>query len=75
MSSSTELVPPESEAVFNRCPVHPEDDCHECMAGEMKCVYCGVRLHPYPCKGCGRFLTAREMHTNLGDSNRCNRCA
>lgn len=31
------------------------------MRLEMRCVYCGVRLDPWPCNGCGKFLTALEM--------------
>ena len=54
-----------------RCPSHPEDGKHECLPAEMRCAYCGHRIHSYPCNGCGRFLTAREMHEN---ESRCDRC-
>lgn len=45
------------------CSSHPEGGTHECLEAEMRCSYCGVRLAPYPCNGCGRFLTAKQMHT------------
>lgn len=48
------------------CPSHPgggyQGETHECLPTEMRCAYCGVRLAPYPCHSCGRFLTAERMH-------------
>lgn len=60
------------------CPSHPEDgEHHECMKTEMRCAYCGVRLDPYPCNGCGKFLTAEEMsgHSLSSEGTRCDECA
>lgn len=62
-----------------KCASHPNapgrpntsEAQHECLRDEMRCAYCGIRLHPYPCNGCGRFLTAREMHEN---ESRCDDC-
>jgi hypothetical protein len=62
------------------CPEHPnypsDDATHECRKSEMKCAYCARRLAPYPCHGCGKFMTAAEMHgAAIGDrSNRCEEC-
>ena len=47
--------------ITEHCPSHPEAGDHECLANEMRCAYCGVRLTPYPCHSCGKFLTARRM--------------
>lgn len=44
---------------------------HECMKGEMRCAYCGIRLTPHTCNGCGKFLKAKEMHDG---ETRCERC-
>jgi hypothetical protein len=44
---------------------------HECMQDELRCVYCGVRLKPIACNGCGRFLSLKEHHDN---ESRCNDC-
>ena len=62
--------------VTERCDQHPtNDETHECMAGEMRCAYCGTRLAPYPCHGCGRFLTAKQMHEAAqGEPWRCEEC-
>lgn len=30
------------------CGMHPEGATHECMQGEMRCAYCGVRLALIP---------------------------
>lgn len=62
--------------VTQSCPSHPHDvGTHECLAGEMRCAYCGVRLAPYPCNGCGRFLTANQMHeAEHGGTWRCEEC-
>lgn len=60
------------------CPSHPEDgERHECMKTEMRCAYCGERLDPYPCHGCGKFLTAEEMsgESLCCDGTRCDDCA
>jgi hypothetical protein len=49
--------------ITNVCGMHPTTGAtHECLANEMRCAYCGVRLAPYPCHVCGKFLTARRMH-------------
>lgn len=63
------------------CKSHPYADIseppplHECMASEMKCAYCSVRLDPYPCNGCGKFMTAAEMHdTSETGIWRCGEC-
>jgi DNA-directed RNA polymerase subunit RPC12/RpoP len=59
----------------HNCPSHPSalsrSSSHECLRDEMRCAYCGHRIHPYPCNGCGKFLTAREMHEN---ESRCDEC-
>lgn len=56
------------------CPSHPEPDGnHECLEKEMRCAYCGERIEPYPCNGCGRFLTVKQMHDI--DPARCDKCA
>lgn len=58
------------------CASHPEHGTHECLATEMRCAYCGVRLAPYPCNGCGKFLTAKQMNDGAnGESWRCEECA
>jgi DNA-directed RNA polymerase subunit RPC12/RpoP len=61
------------------CSSHPnfpgEGSTHECLEAEMKCAYCGERLMPYPCHGCGKFLTAKQMHeAGQGESWRCEEC-
>jgi hypothetical protein len=62
------------------CVEHPEypadSSTHECLPSEMKCAYCARRLAPYPCHGCGKFMTAKEMFgARSGDrSNRCEEC-
>jgi hypothetical protein len=64
----------EHHASTDVCPYSPDekgDGWHECMRTEMRCAYCGVRLDPYPCNGCGKFLTASEMSA---DSMRCKEC-
>jgi hypothetical protein len=77
--------------ITQRCASHPLADeaigqldspvarsrTHECLAAEMRCAYCGVRLAPYPCNGCGRFLTAKQMHEAGVDGEpwRCDDCA
>lgn len=62
---------PSSPRLHDPCPAHPgefaldpsdENRSHACMADEMRCAYCGVRLAPYPCHACGKFMTARRMH-------------
>lgn len=69
----------EMAKVTEVCRSHPGetvDDTHECLPNEMRCAYCGQRLAPYPCNGCGRFLTARQMHaaaTGL-EPWRCEEC-
>jgi DNA-directed RNA polymerase subunit RPC12/RpoP len=63
--------------VTELCRQHPTDgETHECMAGEMRCVYCGARLWPYQCNGCGRFLTAKQMHEAATTDGiwRCEEC-
>lgn len=65
----------DSVKVTDACGVHPEGGTHECLADEMRCAYCGVRLAPYPCHGCGKFLTAKHMHEAAeGESWRCEEC-
>lgn len=44
---------------------------HECMADELRCVYCGVKIDPVGCNGCGRFLSTAEL--NDGET-RCENC-
>ena len=61
------------------CSSYPEgkSEGHECMENERRCVYCGVHLWPYPCHGCGHFLTAKRMHdaaTGEAPSFRCEGC-
>jgi DNA-directed RNA polymerase subunit RPC12/RpoP len=57
------------------CASHPEGRTHECLATEMRCAYCGVRLAPYPCNGCGKFLNAKHMHeASGGEPWRCEEC-
>lgn len=59
-----------------RCTAHPEGGTHESLTAEMRCAYCGVRLAPYPCNGCGKFLTAKQMHDAANGENwRCEDCA
>ncbi len=53
------------------CPSHPEDGTHECLPKEMRCAYCGERIDPYPCNGCGKFITAAQMHQDIA---RCEEC-
>lgn len=67
--------------ITERCPAHPNphvdaiDPSHECLRDEMRCAYCGVRLAPYPCHQCGRFLTAKRMHeAALGEPYHCEEC-
>ena len=71
--------------ITHECPAHPGEFAidgatgartHECMPDEMRCVYCGERLAPYPCNGCGKFLTAKRMH-EAGSTDgvwRCEEC-
>lgn len=60
---------------FQACPSHPGDGEHELCQGSMLCAYCGKRVDPYPCHGCGRFMTADEMRRAADDGvNRCDRC-
>lgn len=53
--------------ITDPCPSSPgefaadDNGRHECLASEMRCAYCGVRLAPYPCHACGKFLTAKRM--------------
>lgn len=70
--------------VTDPCPASPgefaltydgEDGKHECLENEMRCAYCGERLDPYPCRGCGKFLTAKRMHQAANDGIwRCEEC-
>jgi hypothetical protein len=62
--------------VTKQCHSHPEGGTHECMPAEMRCSYCGVRLAPYPCHGCGKFMTATEMHNAEAEGGpwRCGEC-
>lgn len=57
------------------CVSHPnwpaDGATHECLAAEMRCAYCGERIDPYPCNGCGKFLTAARMHEDIA---RCEEC-
>lgn len=54
-----------------KCESHPNDGNHECMIGELTCVYCGVPLHQARCNGCERFLSIAEMHEG---ETRCENC-
>ena len=67
-----------SESISNNCPSYPgyKEEPHECCRAEMICAYCSVRLDPYPCHGCGRFLTSEQMHAASvhGDNWRCEEC-
>lgn len=58
------------------CTAHPEDGTHECMRDEMRCAYCGVRIDPWPCNGCNKFLDAKTMHEidTEGGNRRCDDC-
>lgn len=62
--------------VTDPCPSHPTPtETHECLATEMRCTYCGYRLAPYPCNGCGKFLTAAQMNAAANGENwRCEEC-
>jgi len=62
-----------SRDVTAPCRMAPDDTegTHECLAEEMRCAYCGCRLNPYPCNGCGKFLTAERMHEEIW---RCEDC-
>ncbi len=60
------------------CSSHPEGDAHrgehhECLAGEMRCAYCGQRIDPYPCHNCGKFMTAETMADD-DNTHRCEDC-
>lgn len=47
----------ETVRAYDACPSHPHEGLgHDCMDGEMRCVYCGKPLEPRNCNGCGRFL-------------------
>lgn len=70
--ASAALAKRKRPAVYGDCPSHPEGGQHECMPGERRCSYCGEALAAYPCNGCGKFLTAAEMHEN---ESRCRGCA
>ena len=69
-----------SARVTEQCPASPgefavDEGRHECLATEMRCAYCGERLAPYPCNGCGKFLTAKRMHDAATDGVwRCEEC-
>jgi DNA-directed RNA polymerase subunit RPC12/RpoP len=62
--------------VTDPCESHPvAGETHECLPTEMRCAYCGHRLDPYPCNGCGKFLTAKQMHAGAnGEAWRCEEC-
>lgn len=60
---------------LDECPSHPEaGEHHECLKDESRCAYCGKRIDPHPCHGCGRFMTADEMNFDDG-THRCHECA
>jgi DNA-directed RNA polymerase subunit RPC12/RpoP len=63
-------------ACTEQCGSHPSGGTHECLASEMRCAYCGDRIAPYPCHGCGKFLTAKQMHAAEVDGEpwRCEEC-
>lgn len=74
------MAKPQHDGVrmIDECPSHPEDgEPHECLTAEMRCAYCGKRIDPYPCHGCGKFLSAREMSGDglCVDGTRCDDCA
>lgn len=87
MATSNEQTESDMVHITDYCPSHPGvvDDLtttgvafleqggkHEIMQDEMRCVYCGIRLAPYNCHGCGRFLTVGEIHKY---ETRCEDCA
>ena len=74
--SQGRLVAQTIAKITQRCSMHPEDGEHECLPSEMTCAYCAVRLAPYPCHGCGKFMTAKEMHGAASGerSHRCTEC-
>jgi DNA-directed RNA polymerase subunit RPC12/RpoP len=77
MGAARIQVNPGGVRVTEVCQSHPEDgEHHECLADEMRCAYCGVRIAPYPCNGCGRFLTAQQMHDAQHETGvwRCEEC-
>lgn len=62
---------------FKHCEMAPDDAPtheHECMAGELRCVYCGNEIEAYPCHGCGQFMTAADMHNDDRGLGRCEAC-
>lgn len=71
-----ERTNPGGVAITESCPSSPTDGEHECLAAEMRCAYCGVRLRPYLCHGCNKFLTAKQMHEAScnGENWRCEEC-
>lgn len=76
LESRIQSPAPVLENVTERCAEHPTaGEAHECLADEMRCAYCGVRLAPYPCNGCGKFLNAKHMHeAGQGEPWRCEEC-
>jgi hypothetical protein len=61
------------------CPSYPDGgdfNEHEPLKAEIRCAYCGKRLAPEKCSGCGKFMTAEEMHNAYMDGIwRCAGCA
>jgi hypothetical protein len=75
MAKHRRKAPPVGVRWLDECPSHPEgDEHHECLKTEARCAYCGKRIDPYPCHGCGRFMSAREMSFDDG-RHRCDECA
>lgn len=74
--SASRAANPGGVKVTEICRSHPDDGEHECLPTEMRCAYCGQRLAPYPCNGCGKFLTAKQMHAASADGEnwRCEAC-
>jgi DNA-directed RNA polymerase subunit RPC12/RpoP len=60
-----------TQTILDECSAHPNEETHECMAAEYKCVYCGAALKPYNCNGCGEFLSPAQMHDG---EVRCRKC-
>jgi len=73
--------PPQGIAARASCPSYPDKeshdvDDHEPLKTEMRCAYCGERLAPEQCGGCGKFMTAEEMHNAyMSGIWRCSTCA
>lgn len=58
---------------WDRCAAAPDGAGpeHECMIDELRCAYCGERIAPCGCNGCGQFLAAARLNEG---SYRCEAC-